>query len=216
MSIKESIDNYSIPKEIEALGSGLKLNWLKNTHDVDIFEIKDGNHKNCSIGDDADYLQLFMKLAENLYSEQKDSFGTYLLGSNVGGERLYFKEFTPEEKAEVKYSYVSMMKSAKAIEEKDLEGGFSFYCEIVLEKADDENFEKQSNKVAKILKGENKEAWLEISEKKLDFLKVDMYIFSLTKLHSWGFQTINSDGTLKPSQEFVRAIRPKPRGAKLK
>ncbi len=215
MNIAESINHYSLPSEI-ALRSGLKLHWIKKAQDVEIFEFRDGNNKRQNIGDEADYLQLYMRLAEKLYQKQSNSFGTYLLASNSNGKRLFLKEFTAAEQSEVKYGYISLLRSSKMLDKQDLEGSFSFYSEIILEKANHKNFERQSPKVAKILKNQNREAWLEIQKNQYDFLKADLYIFSLQKLHSWGFQAIGSDGKLMPTQQYVRAIKPKPRGAKLK
>ncbi|MBU3917254.1 hypothetical protein KKA14_17100 [bacterium] len=216
MSIAQSINNFTLPNDIDAIRPGFKLSWLKNTNNVDIFEFRNGNNIKQHIGDEADYLKLFMRLAEKLYLNKSESFGTYLLASNADGKRLYFKEFTEEEKAEVKYSYISLLKSSKELSNEDLEGGFSFYCEIVLEKANHETFEKRSAKVVRILKDDNRDAWLEIMKNKYDFLKVEMFVFLLQKLYSWGFQAIEPNGDLKPEQHYVRAIRPKPRGTELK
>lgn len=216
MDLAKTINQFVIPKEMDSLHNGLTLSWRKQFKKVDIFEWLNSSNQHLNIGDEADYLMLFMKIAETIYINNSEKFGRYIVASNLKGRRIFAKEFTAQDREKYQYPYISLLSSSKELNGNELSGGFSFYAEISLEKADDPYFEKQAQKVARILDGDNKEGWGNIVNEKLDFLKVESFIFSLQKIHSWGFQPINSDGVLSDNQYLVRANRPKPRGAKLK
>jgi len=216
MDLAKTINHFVLPKEMEALHKGLTLSWRKQFKKVDIFEWVNSSNQQQNIGDEADYLMLFMRIAEAIYNNNSEQFGKYMVASNMGGKRIYVKEFTPQDKEKYRYPYTSLLRSSKELDENELPGGFSFYTEISLEKADNPYFETQARKVARMLDGDDKEGWMNIINEKLDFLKIDSFIFSLQKIHSWGFQSIKPDGVLEDNQHLVREKRPKPRGAKLK
>jgi hypothetical protein len=217
MKIAEILADYAIPNDIHPSRSGLTMKWLKQESGVDIFESRDSANKNAGIGNEADYLQLFGRLAEKMYaSGELTKEKRHIFASNNKGMRLYIKEFTSAERGEIKSAYISLLRTSKTLGEFEIEGGFSFYGEAVVEGAGGDIFETRSKKVARILDGENLETWREIVDNRFDFLKLELFVFSLQKLHSWMFQAIDGNGLLIGGQRFVRAIRPKPRGAKLK
>ena len=213
MSFKETIDQLDLHEQIAPQFGHLKLVWLKQSQSFDIFGFQNANGTLIKIGDDADYLRLFMQVAASIYDGHKQVLNRYIVAANVGGEKLYVKTFSEQEQQDVKYAYVALNKALKALPPEDQTVDVGFYSEISLEDVKDERFAKESKKVAKILKGENQEDWVAMCEQQLNFVKTDVYVLALQKLHSWGFQAIKAEGELQAKQSLVRPIRLMPRGA---
>ncbi len=191
----------------------LSVNWVKESAGFDIFSYQNKSRSQVEIGDEADYLLLCMRIAERIYLQQDKEFGTYLVASDTGGKQLFFKTFSSEEKQQFKYSYICLLNAAKKLTADDISGEFNFFGEINLVKASEKKFEKEAKKVARILKGSNKETWIDIVENGSDFLKTDLYVFFLQKLYSWGFQPIGPDGKPTDEPNLVRAVFPAARGS---
>ncbi len=213
MNFQNLLDKLELPPGISEKVNRLSLTWEKQSAGYDIFSFFNNDNKPVSIGDDADYLKLFMAVGERIFQKTKEKNNIYLCACGLGGEKLYVKTYQDAEKERFKYSYIAISNSLKKLPEKDRPIQLNFFAELTFEDVSNPGFEKESQKVAKILKGENKEDWQDIVENKHNFLKTDMYIFTLLKLYSWGFQAVTTDETVKPKQSLVRPIKPKPRGA---
>ena len=189
------------------------MTWQKESAGFDIFSFENNHSKPVAIQDDADYLKLFMQVAEKIYREKKDKTTTFLCACTMGGGRLLIKPFENSEREQFKYSYIALANSLKQMQEADRPQQLNFFSEISFEDSNTPQFEKEAQKVAKMLNGENKDDWMVIAENKYNFLKTDMYVFSLLKLYSWGFQIVKSDETPDPKFSMVRPVKPKSRGA---
>jgi hypothetical protein len=208
----EQLKTLVIQEGIVDIRNKPHLNHLGSEAGFEIFDYLGQGNRAVAISDEADYLRLFMQVAEGIYSERKPDFANYIVASDMGGHRLYLKEFTPEEKQEFKYAHVVLLNAFKLIPDKFKPETFSFFGELNLVDSSEERFEKESKKTARILSGEIQENWQKIAENQYHFLKTDLYVYSLLKLYSWGFQFITPEGTVDAEQNCVRAIRPKARG----
>ncbi|MCP4751191.1 MAG: hypothetical protein GY866_09875 [Proteobacteria bacterium] len=213
MNLGEAVDNLKLDEGIVGKSGGVRINWIGQSAGFDIFNYRGAGKQTAQIGDEADYLQLFMQVAEAIFRHSPDDFGSYLATSDIGGHKLYLREFGETDRERFKYSYVALMNAVKALPPEEKERDFSFLGEIIRVDTSEEKFEPEARKVARILDGKNKEEWANITENRYDFLKVDMRIFSLEKLHSWGFQTIKQNGELSPGRNCIRPVRPKARGS---
>jgi hypothetical protein len=216
MTKYENLDGLAVRDDIVNQRSIPQLRFIKQDAGFDIYQFVDREGKEFAIGDDADYLKLFMQIAETIFREAGTSFSTHLIASDMGGKHLFHREFSGKEKEEFKYAHVSLLHASKQLSEDTRPETFSFFGELNLVDASEELFEKESKKTARILSGETRENWLEIAEKRCNFLKTDVYVFSLLKLFSWGFQAIDANGNVREEQNLVRPKRPKPRGASRK
>jgi hypothetical protein len=194
----------------------LHLNFLKQDTGFDIFKFVDQQERPLAIGDEADYLKLYMQIAVGILRETGTCFKTYLVAADIGGHHLFLKEFTEKEKEEYKYAHVALLHAFKQLSEDLKPETFSFFGELNLVDASEEKFEKESQKTARILSGKIRENWQEIAEKRCLFLKTDVYVYSLLKLFSWGFQAIDANGEIREDQNLVRPKRPTPRGTSRK
>ncbi len=192
------------------------LNLQAREAGFEIYNFLSQDGKPYSLGDDADYLKLFMQMAESIYLNNGTFLGTCLVASDMGGSRLFVKEFTDQEKEEFKYAHVCLLSTMKRLSDENRPETFSFFGELNLVDSKEEKFERESRKTARVLSGEERENWLEIIDKRYQFLKTDVYVYSLLKLFSWGFQVIESEGNVREEQNLVRPNRPKPRGASRK
>lgn len=213
MSFQNILDKLELPSDVSNKVSKPSLNWEKHLAGYDIFTFHNNDNKPVEIDDDADYLKLFMVVAEQIFRVTKDKSKTYLCACGLGGEKLFVKVYEESEKEQFKYSYIALSNSMKKLPESDQPMQLNFFAELTFEDVDNPNFEKESQKVAKILKGENHDDWQGIVENKYNFLKTDMYIFTLLRLYSWGFQAIKPGDEIDPKQSMVRPVKPKPRGA---
>lgn len=211
MSFKENLDQLDLNSKIARPFGNLKLIWQKQSESFDQFKFENANGSLIKISGDADYLLLFMQVAETIYQNVSSAFGRYIFACDTTGETLLVKPYDREQ--EDRYAFVALNKALKQLSEEDHPGDIGFYCEVSLEKTSDEKSAKESQKVAKILKGENREDWVALCEQKQDFIKTDIYVLALQKLHSWGFQAILDNGEIGPKQSLVRPIKPLARGA---
>lgn len=213
MNFQNILDKLELPSDISEKVTNPSLSWEKQSAGYDIFTFHNSDNKPVTIGDDADYLKLFMAVAKRIFQKTREKNDTYLCACGLGGEQLFVKKYEEPEKEQFKYSYIAISNSLKKLPEKDQPLQLNFFAELTFQDADDPGFEKESQKVAKILKGENKDDWQVIVENKFNFLKTDMYIFTLLRLYSWGFQAIKPGDEIDPKQSMVRPVKPKPRGA---
>lgn len=211
MNFKSSLDQLDLDPKIARQLGHLKLIWQKETSSFNLFKFQNANGNLINILSDADYLLLFMNVAEALYRKESSDFKRFIFACDTMGETLLVKEYDREQ--EDRYAFVALNKALKTLPETDHPGNIGFYSEVSYEDTSDEQFAKESVKVAKILKGENKDDWVALCEQKKNFLKTDIYVLALQKLHSWGFQAILEDGKIAPKQTLVRPIKPLPRGA---
>ena len=177
------------------------------------FDIYSQKCQKLSFGQDADFLHLFMRIAEAMYRQTSHSFEPYLIISELDGSRLYLLPYREEERERYRDPYIHAFIQYKAVLETVPDLRFSFMGEAGIVDSNDPAFGKDTKKTLPILHGESKESWLEIMERKYGFLKVDLYLFGFQKLHSWGFQAIDRSGNLLPKPNFVRGTPPIPRGA---
>lgn len=210
--LKNSLDKLSFPDDISSQWPGFSLKWAEQTAGFDIFDLTGKGGGKLSIGDDADFLKLFMTVSEHVY-QADHNFSPLLLACDMGGKRLFARHYTTEDKEKFKYAYLALGNAAKDLPPSAINEGFSFFAEISLEKASVPGFEKEARKAARVMSGDEKEAWESLIKSKDDFLKTDLYVFQLLKLYSWGFTIINQDGNSSHEHYFVRAKRPQPRGA---
>lgn len=213
IEIKSALDNLSLSNETAGRVGGFKLVWAENSAGLEIFDILDLNGKKTALGDDADYLQLFMTLSDRVLTCQNSAFQPLIIASDAGGNRLYIKHFTQPEKEKFRYASVALGYAAKELPESAFNGRFGFFSETSLETPSSKEFEREAKKVTRTLQGEIKENWEQVVEKKESFLKTDLYIFHLLRLYSWGFQVITQSGELSTDYNFVRPQPGKPRGA---
>ena len=213
MNFQNVLDKLALPSDIAEKVNNPILNWVKQSVGYDIFTFLNSDKKPVAIGDDADYLQLFMAVAEQIFRETGEKNDTYLCACGLGGEQLFVKKYEEAEKEKFKYSYIAISNSLKKLPEKDQPIQVNFFAELTFQDVNNPGFEKESQKVAKILKGENHEDWQVIVENKFNFLKTDMYIFTLLRLYSWGFQAVKPGDEIDDKQSMVRPVKPKPRGA---
>ncbi len=208
----EFLNKHVINQDVTEYSNTLSINHINQAAGFEIFNFLDKNQRATAIGENSDFLQLFMILAEAIYLEKKNAFGSYIMAVDMDGNRLFLKEFNKSDKQQFKYSYVTLLHFIKELPPEIKPETFSFFCEINRVDVKEPRFEPEAKKIIRVLKEKNKESWLEIIENKYDFLKTDLYVYSLQKLYSWGFQIISPDGRLRPDYNFVRPVRPKPRG----
>ncbi len=211
--LKESLDNLLLSADLSSQSSAFKLSWAEQIAGFDIFDLTDRTGRKISIGDDADYLQLYMVMSEQVFRKRREKFEPLVIASDSGNNRLFVRYYTEAEHQEFKYAYVATGHAAKQLPDSSFTGKFSFFGEITLEKAAKEGFEKEARKTARTLKGDIKQAWEDLIEQKADFLKTDLYVFQLLKLYSWGFIVSDTGGSSGSDFHFVRPQAPKPRGA---
>ncbi len=213
MEIQKPLDKLSFSDGISTNINKFNLMWLEENAGFHIFDFQDPNGNNVAIGDDADYLQIFMTMSDKILTHQNGNFEPLVIASDAGGKRLFVRLFTESEKQEFKYAYIALGQAAKNLPQNTINGSFGFYSEVTLESASKVGFEKEAKKVARTLKDEIKQTWEKVAEEKADFLKTDLYVFHILKLYSWGFQVINQNGKLSSEYNFVRPQPGKPRGA---
>ncbi len=212
MSFKDTLDKLELPADVAQLIGKTTLVWQKHSAGFDFFSFVNKESKPVFIGDDADYLMLFMQVAERIFLKKKDKTTVFLCICSADGEALLIKPFEDLEKEKFKYSYIAISQAMKQIPDDDRPAQLSFFSEISFQNVNNRRFEKESQKVAKMLKGENKDDWMVIQENNYDFLKTDMYVFHLLRLHSWGFQAVKPGDEIDSRKSMVRPIKPKPRG----
>ncbi|MBU2643362.1 hypothetical protein KKI24_01545 [bacterium] len=213
LALKEPLDQTSYSGKISSQISSFRLSWAEQTAGFDIFEIRDPNEHKASLGDDADYLQLFMVMATTVYKHPQNDFTPLLMASDAGGNRLLVRPYTQSEKTEFRYAHVAFGHALKELPASAMNGKLSFFSEINLEHGSREGFENQARKITRTLQNEAKHAWETIIESKADFLKIDLYVFQMLRLYSWGFMMIGPDRDLSTGYHFVRPQPGKPRGA---
>lgn len=213
MEPKSILDKLSIPLDIAPEIGKLALSWEKELDSFSVYRFLNSDHKETQIKDNADYLKLFTWIAEKIYAESRSRQKQFILACTSGGTNLMVREFTQEEQQTLKYPFVALNKAVKAIPEENQPDSISFYCQTSVVDGSDSRFEKEAPKVAKILKDKNREDWMEIVDNRKNFIKTDMYVLALPKLHSWGFQALESDGSVASEASLVRPVRPIPRGA---
>jgi len=213
MEIQETLDKLSFSDGISASVSNFNLVWSEEIDGFQIFDIQDPNGKNVAIGDDADYLQIFMIMSDRILNYQGGAFEPLVIASDAVGKRIFVRLFTQSEKEEFKYAHVALGHAAKKLPLTAINGSLGFFGEIALESGSKEGFEKEAQKVTRTLIVEVKQTWEKVVVEKMDFLKTDLYVFHLLKLYSWGFQVINQNGKLSSEFNFVRPQPGKPRGA---
>lgn len=213
MSFQNILDKLELPSGISVKVGKPSLTWEKQSVGYDIFAFHGSDNKPVEIGDDADYLKLFMAVSEQIFRTTGEKNNTYLCACSLGGEKLFVKTYEESEKEQFKYSYIAISNGMKKLPGKDRPLQLNFFAELTYEDVDKPTFEKESQKVAKILKGENQDDWQVIVDNKFNFLKTDMYIFTLLKLYSWGFQAVKPGDEIDSKQSMVRPVKPKPRGA---
>jgi hypothetical protein len=193
--LKESLDNLLLSADLSSQSSAFKLSWAEQVAGFDIFDLTDRSGRKVSIGDEADYLQLFMVMSEQVFKQCGEKFKPFVIASDSGNNRLFVRYYTEAEHEKFKYPYVAMGHAVKQLPESATNGKFSFFGEITLEKASKEGFEKEARKTARTLKGDIKPAWEELIEQKADFLKTDLFVFNMLKLYSWGFIVSDTGGS---------------------
>ena len=213
MEIQNSLDKLSFSNGISNSVNKFNLAWSEENAGFHIFDFQDPNGNNVAIGDDADYLQIFMTMSDKILKHQNGNFEPLVIASDAGGNRLFVRLFTESEKQEYKYAYIALGQAAKNLPQDTINQTFSFFGEVMLESAYKDGFEKEAKKVARTLKDEIKQSWEKVAEEKLNFLKTDLYMFHQLKLYSWGFQVIDQNGKLSSEYNFVRPQPGKPRGA---
>ena len=211
--LKESLDNLTFSGDDISPSGSFKLVWADRMAGFDIFDLKDMNKYKSAIGDTADYLHLFMAMADKvLQSTPNDRFQPLLIASDSGGKRLFVRFYTQEDKEKFKYAYIALGNAVNQLPESAINGKLSFFAEVTLEKSTDPGFEKEAKKAARIMDIETRQAWESLIEKKADFLKTDLYVFHILKLYSWGFKVIDKNSASPGGYQFVRAKRPVARG----
>ena len=209
MKFERLQNNQIIIKEFGAV----KLKLISNSGQFSIFEWFDSKDRKVDLGNEIDYLLLFTEIAALHYKTADNTIEPFVIVSEMGGKRLYLIEFP--EKAQKKYydAYGYLVS-----EQKKLVDGtrFNFMGDVRLELSSDPFFEKNTKKLLRSLDGDSKEAWQSIMEYKKDFIKTELFIYSLQKLHSWSFQAINNQNGTLESFNCVYGKKPKPRGADLK
>jgi hypothetical protein len=212
-TFQPALDQLPVPEGISKGTRRLTLQWVKHTEGFDLFDYHDEQGRKAVIGDDADYLTLFMTLAGAVYNHYRDDFAAFVIAGDMGGQRLFVRWFTAKEKETYRYAYIALGQAAGRLEAGDLNDRFSFFAEITREKTGGESFAKEAAKVGRTLKNENRRQWDRLVELGQDFIKVDLYIFSLLKLYAWGFRPIGADGELVADIGYIRPQPGKPRGA---
>lgn len=213
--ISQLFDNLSLPSDSSSRSQSLVLKFAGNRDGFGIYDFARGNTK-VSVGDDADYLKIFMTMAAQLTYLRQLSTEPLLVAADLDGHRLFTRIFTASEREKFRYAYVAFGAAVKQLPDSEMNETISFFAEISLEDASKENFEKEAIKVARSLSGQTREAWDRIIDQKLDFLKTDLYAFHVLKLYSWGFRIIEPDNQLSTENHMVRPKPRKPRGASRK
>ncbi len=209
--LQNALDNLSLSSDISSLSDSFKLSWADQIAGFDIFDLKDMDNRKISIGDDADYLHLFMIMSEEVLKAGGD-FLPLLIASDSGGNRIFVRYFTAADKKAFKYAYIALGNAANQLPESAINGKLGFFAEITLEEASGDAFEKEARKAARVMDDDVRQVWESLIDQKDTFLKTDLYVFHILKLYSWGFKAIGGNQTSSSAYHFVRAQRPKARG----
>lgn len=206
----EKIQNQQI--SIKDFGP-LTLKLVSSNSPFTVFEYINKKEQKVEIGDEIDYLALFSEITALLYQASENVIDPFILISEMGGKGLYLIEFP--EAAQKKYydSFGYFLREQKKLEQIP---SFNFIGDVRVELASDPFFEKNTKKLLKSLEGDNRTAWQSVIDDKSDFIKTDLFIYSLQKLHSWSFQAINSQKNALENINCVYGKKPIPRGADLK
>ena len=209
MNFEKLQNNQIIVKEF----GPINLKLVSNSGDFSIFDWFNTKGQKVELGNEIDYLSLFSEIAALLYKVSDNTIKPFVIVSEMGGKRLFLIEF-PEDAQKQYYDAFGYLLS----EQKKLKNcpHFNFIGDIRLELSSDPFFDKNTKKLLRSLDGENKDSWQSIIEKKKDFIKTELCIYSLQKLHSWSFQAINNQNRNLDSFSCVYGKKPKPRGADLK
>lgn len=213
MSVHTYLDGMPLKEGIVQNNGKTRLVWEKQSAGFNLFRFVDRDGNKISIKDDADYLILFMQLAENLFLNTKDRSMSFLGGASIKGEMLYLKPYQESERKQYPYSQVALGEAIDQLPDADRPDSLNFFAEMTYQSHETPGFEKEAQKVAKVLKGETQQDWLTILDRKYDFLKTDLYVYHLVKLYSWGFQAVTAPDSADPKYSLVRPVKPKPRGA---
>ena len=206
----EKLQNQQI--NIKGLGL-LTLKLASNKGNFTVFEYINKKEQKVEIGDEIDYLVLFAEITSILNQVSGNEINPFVMVSEMGGKGLYFIDF-PED-AQKKYcdSFGYLVSEQKKLEQNP---NFSFIGDVRLELASDPLFDKNTKKLLRTLEGDNQTAWQSLIEEKNDFIKTELFIYSLQKLHSWSFQAIKNQNKSLENINYVYGKKPKPRGAALK
>ena len=209
MNFEKLQNNQIIVKEF----GPINLKLVSNSGDFSIFDWFNTKGQKVELGNEIDYLSLFSEIAALLYKVSDNTIKPFVIVSEMGGKRLFLIEFS--EKAQKQYydAFGYLLSEQKKLKNCPR---FNFIGDIRLELSSDPFFDKNTKKLLRSLDGENKDSWQSIIEKKKDFIKTELCIYSLQKLHSWSFQAINNQNRTLESFSCVYGKKPIPRGADLK
>jgi len=213
MSSLEQLHKLEIETDVSPGLGNLSLIWEKKLEGIDIFHFQNRDKKPVNIPDDADYLLMFCQLAEQIFKDVTSRDTVFQSACSLGGAKLYLKVYTPEEKERFRYESIALSSALNKLPKTDYPGRISFSGTLSYIETNNEAFKKEAGKVANILKEKNKDDWMLITENKYDFIKTNVYVLDLQKLHSWGFQAVKPGGEIESGKSLVRPILPKPRGA---
>jgi len=201
-----------VSDDISSKWPAFLLKWADQRAGFAIFDLMGTSGGKISIGDDADYLHLFMIMADRIHQSKKMS-EPLLIAADSGGNRVLVRRYSAEEQAASKYAYIALGNTVKQLPETAINGTISFFAVVTLETAGREGFEREARKAARSMPGDVRKAWEAIIEQRLDFLKTDLYVFQMLRLFSWGFRAIGQEPSTDTTYCFVRPKRPQPRGA---
>jgi len=200
------------PINIKGLGL-LTLKLASNEGNFTVFEYLNKKEKKVELGDEIDYLVLYAEIASMLYQVSGNEISSFVMISEMGGKRLFLIDFPEVEQKKYCDSFGYLVNEQKKLEQNP---SFSFIGDVRLELASDPLFDKNTKKLLKTLAGDNQTAWQSLIEEKKDFIKTELFIYSLQKLHSWSFQAIKNQTETLENINYVYGKKPKPRGADLK
>jgi len=166
-----------------------------------------------AIGDEIDYLKLYTDIGSHALEQRGLDLDNFIILSDIGGKNLYFLEYAEPERLKFGDPYLYILSLLTAPENASINFRFSFVGEISLEKSSVQYFEMRARRILTTLRGDNQAVWQSIIDHKYHFLKIDIYVFSLQKLHSWAFHPVDETGKLIATRQYVVGRKPKPRGA---
>lgn len=125
--LKDSLDNLLLSADLSSQSTAFKLSWAEQIAGFDIFNLTDRNGRITSIGDDADYLQLFMVMAEQVFRQCGEKLEPFVIANDSGNNRLFVRYYTETEHQAFKYANVAMGHAAKQLPESSFTGKFGFF-----------------------------------------------------------------------------------------
>ena len=179
---------------------------------IEVFDYLKRGGSPAKLGEAADYLDLYTQIGQLVIKQAGSNCPPFIMASDADGTQLFVLEHEKKDGDIHNDPYLYLLRAVRSWEAAaNDQYFFGFFAAVEINNpATEVGFDRRGRKLLNRLSGIVQENWGKVVETQCPFLKTELYVFSLQKLHSWGFQILSDE--MESEIQLVRGQAAQPRG----